>query len=89
MSVLKTGLIGAGVFGGYHAGKIAASRQADFVGVYDPDAARCAHLAETHATQAFEQEAALLSQSDAVIIASPATITPILLRGRCRLDVMS
>ncbi len=72
MSVLKTGLIGAGVFGGYHAGKIAASRQTDFVGVFDPDAARCAHLAETHATQAFEQEAALLSQSDAVIIASPA-----------------
>ena len=44
MSKLKTGLIGAGVFGGYHAGKIAPSDLTEFVGVFDPDLASEEHL---------------------------------------------
>ena len=47
MGQLKTGLIGAGVFGGYHAGKIAASERTDCVGLFDPDQDRCAVLADT------------------------------------------
>ena len=73
MTILKTGLIGAGVFGGYHAGKIAASAHTDFIGVFDPDQARCAALAETHAVTAFTSQADLLAAADAVIIACPAT----------------
>ncbi|MEO1565170.1 MAG: Gfo/Idh/MocA family oxidoreductase [Pseudomonadota bacterium] len=73
MAGLKTGLVGAGVFGGYHAGKIAGSDLTEFVGVFDPDAARCAALAEKHGVQAFASEAAILAASDAVLVACPAT----------------
>ena len=73
MSTLATGLIGVGVFGGYHAGKIAASEQADFVGVFDPDQARAATFAETRGVPAFPSQAALLNACDAVIVACPAT----------------
>ena len=69
---LKTGLIGAGVFGGYHAGKIAEAQTTDFVGVFDPDAARAAELAEKHGVQAFASQAELFAAADAVLIACPA-----------------
>lgn len=73
MSILKTGLIGAGVFGGYHAGKIAGSELTEFVGVFDPDQARCSALAEKQGAPAVESQAALLETADAVIVACPAT----------------
>jgi len=73
MAILKTGLIGAGVFGGYHAGKIAGADATDFVGVFDPDAARCAELASKHGVTAFALQADLFAACDAVIVACPAT----------------
>ena len=73
MAILKTGLIGAGVFGGYHAGKIAASDRTEFVGLFDPDAARCADLAAKHGVEAFASQADLFAAADAVIVACPAT----------------
>ncbi|QYJ00410.1 Gfo/Idh/MocA family oxidoreductase [Thalassovita mediterranea] len=69
---LKTGLIGAGVFGGYHAGKIAEAQTTDFVGVFDPDAARAAELAEKHGVNAFASQAELFAAADAVLVACPA-----------------
>lgn len=72
MAKLKTGLIGAGVFGGYHAGKIAGSDRTEFVGLFDPDQARCAALAEKHGVRAFMSQADLLAEIDAVIVACPA-----------------
>lgn len=72
MAKLKTGLIGAGVFGGYHAGKIAGSDRTEFVGLFDPDQARCAALAEKHGVKAFVSQADLLAEIDAVIVACPA-----------------
>ncbi len=72
MGILKTGLIGAGVFGGYHAGKIAGSDRTEFVGVFDPDQVRGADLAEKHGVTAFVSEPALLAACDAVIVACPA-----------------
>ena len=72
MAKLKTGLIGAGVFGGYHAGKIAGSDRTEFVGLFDPDQARCAALAEKHGVRAFMSQADLLAAIDAVIVACPA-----------------
>ncbi|MEM9055175.1 MAG: Gfo/Idh/MocA family oxidoreductase [Pseudomonadota bacterium] len=72
MAKLKTGLIGAGVFGGYHAGKIAGSEKTAFVGVFDPDAERCAVLAEKHDVQAFATQGELFDAIDAVIVACPA-----------------
>ena len=73
MAILKTGLIGAGVFGGYHAGKIAASDRTKFVGLFDPDAARCADLAAKQGVEAFASQADLFAAADAVIVACPAT----------------
>lgn len=73
MAYLKIGLVGAGVFGGYHAGKIAASSRTDFAGVFDLDGNRAAALAEKHGTSVFESEAALHAACDAVIVACPAT----------------
>lgn len=73
MAILKTGLIGAGVFGGYHAGKIANSSLTEFIGVFDPDAARCASLADKHGVGAFRSEQSLMSSVDALIVACPAT----------------
>ncbi len=72
MAGLKTGLVGAGVFGGYHAGKIAGSEMTEFVGVFDPDTIRCAALAEKHGVLAFASEAELLAACDAVLVACPA-----------------
>ncbi|RIJ22097.1 gfo/Idh/MocA family oxidoreductase [Henriciella barbarensis] len=70
---LKTGLIGAGVFGGYHAGKIAESQTAEFIGVFDPDAARSSELANKHGVKSFASQADLFDSADAVIIVCPAT----------------
>ncbi len=73
MAGLKTGLVGAGVFGGYHAGKIAGSDKTDFIGVFDPDAARCAALAEKHGVTAFSSQDEMLAACDAILVACPAT----------------
>jgi len=73
MSGLKTGLVGAGVFGGYHAGKIAASDQTEFVGVFDPDQVRSAELADKHDVKSFRSQDALFETCDAVLVACPAT----------------
>ena len=72
MAKLKTGLIGAGVFGGYHAGKIDGSERTDFVGLFDPDQVRCDALAKTHGVTAFASQDALFDAVDAVIVACPA-----------------
>lgn len=73
MTFLKTGLIGAGVFGGYHAGKIAGSQRTEFIGVFDPDQTRCAELAKTHDVMSFARQDDLFGVVDAVIVACPAT----------------
>lgn len=69
---LKIAVIGAGVFGGYHANKCAAHPRAEFIGVYDPDIARAKTQAEKHGVQAFDNFQAILTKVEAVVIASPA-----------------
>lgn len=69
---LKAGVIGAGVFGGHHAGKYAAHAEADLVGVFDVDAARAQELAARHGVEAFPTAEALIAAVDAVTIAAPA-----------------
>ncbi|MEL6414278.1 MAG: Gfo/Idh/MocA family oxidoreductase [Pseudomonadota bacterium] len=73
MSGLKTGLVGAGVFGGYHAGKIAGSDDTEFTGLFDPDQVRSAELADKHGVQSFSSQDALFEACDAVLVACPAT----------------
>lgn len=72
MVQLKVGLVGAGVFGRYHAAKIDASTKAQFVGVYDPDEKRCCALASDYQVRAFACQQSLFANLDAVIVASPA-----------------
>lgn len=86
MAVLKTGLIGAGVFGGYHAGKIAASTRTEFMGVFDPDPARNEALANQYNVTPFSSQAELFEASSAVIIACPATYHEAVVRAALNAD---
>jgi predicted dehydrogenase len=73
-SILRGGVVGAGVFGGHHARKYAALPGAALAGVYDPHhAAKARELAETLGGQGFDTLEALLAASDVVTIASPAS----------------
>jgi predicted dehydrogenase len=72
MGVLKAGVIGAGVFGGYHSGKYATLPGIEFVGVLDMDAARAGALAGKHGVKAFTDADAFFAQLDVVTIAAPA-----------------
>jgi len=70
--LLKIGVIGAGVFGNYHAGKCAAHPRHDFVGIFDPDHERVRAAAKRHGTSAFDNCNDLIAGVDAVIVASIA-----------------
>ncbi|WP_409431796.1 Gfo/Idh/MocA family protein [Litorimonas sp. RW-G-Af-16] len=71
-SRLKIGVVGAGVFGGYHANKCAAHPRTEFIGIFDPDLARAKAGAKTHDVTAFEKYEDMLVSVDAVVIACPA-----------------
>jgi predicted dehydrogenase len=68
----RVGVIGAGVFGGYHAGKYAGLDGVDFVGVYDTHPERAEALASKHGTRGFSHIKAFFEGLDAVTIAAPA-----------------
>lgn len=72
MGELKAGVVGAGVFGGYHSGKYASLPGIDFIGVLDMDAARAEALAARHGVQAFTDPDAFFDSLDVVTIAAPA-----------------
>jgi predicted dehydrogenase len=69
---LKTGVAGAGVFGGHHARKHAASARIDLIGVFDPDPDRAGALAAETGARAFDNFTGMLAEVDAVTIAAPA-----------------
>jgi predicted dehydrogenase len=70
--VLRAGVIGAGVFGGYHASKYAALPGVTLAGVYDHHAVHAEALAAKHGGQVFASEAELIAAVDLVSIATPA-----------------
>jgi predicted dehydrogenase len=70
---LRAGVIGAGVFGGYHARQYARIQGITFVGVYDPHPDRAAKTAMPLGGRAFADLASLLGEVDVVTVASPAT----------------
>jgi predicted dehydrogenase len=73
MADLKAGVVGAGVFGGYHAGKYASLDGVQFVGVLDADSDRARAAAEKFGVTAFTDLETFLAQVDVVTIASPAS----------------
>lgn len=71
--LVKIGVAGAGVFGGYHAGKYANSAAASLAGVFDINVEGANKLAALHGAQVFDDYSDLLTVSDAVVVTSPAT----------------
>jgi predicted dehydrogenase len=71
--VLRAGVVGAGVFGGYHAHKYAALDGVELAAVFDPDADRAQALAAALGVDVAPNIEALVAASDVVSIASPAT----------------
>ncbi len=69
---VKIGLIGAGVFAGYHANKLSAHPRIEFSGVVDRNPVHAKSLASRHNVEAVSLRA-LLRRSDAVVIATPAS----------------
>jgi predicted dehydrogenase len=69
---LKAGVVGAGVFGGYHAKKYVELEGVTLVGVYDVDLARAEALAVPLGAKAFDDIDAFLAQVDVVTVAAPA-----------------
>jgi len=69
---LRFGVVGAGVFGGYHAEKCFAHDRVLYVGTYDPHPMRASAIAVPKAGKAFNDYNDLLRHVDAIIIASPA-----------------
>ncbi len=72
--VLRAGVVGAGVFGGYHAHKYATLADVDLTAVFDPDMDRARALAGELGVVAADDLEALLGLCDLVSIASPATL---------------
>ena len=70
---LRGGVIGAGVFGGYHARQYARLPGVTFVGVYDPHPERAAKVAMPLGGRAFADLESLLAEVDVVTVASPAS----------------
>lgn len=71
--ILRGGVIGAGVFGGYHARQYARLPGVALSGVLDPHPERAAGVAVPLGGRAFNDMAAFLEAVDVVTIASPAT----------------
>lgn len=69
---LKAGVVGAGVFGGYHAKKYAELDGVTLVGVYDVDLARAEAVAGPLGARAFDDLEAFLAAVDVVTVAAPA-----------------
>ncbi|MEY2757031.1 MAG: hypothetical protein RIR33_809 [Pseudomonadota bacterium] len=71
---VRVGVVGAGVFGGYHAQKFAASEHAEFIGVFDlnPEAAGKV-VAKVGQGGVFASFEALAEACDALVIATPAS----------------
>jgi predicted dehydrogenase len=70
---VRIGVVGAGVFGGYHAQKYASSPHSEFVGVFDLNTESAGKLiAKIGKGSVFGSFDALAAQCDALVIATPA-----------------
>lgn len=71
---LRGGVIGAGVFGGYHARQYARAPGVTFAGVYDLQPERAAAVAMPLGGRGFADLDAFFDAVDVVTVASPATV---------------
>lgn len=70
---IRIGVAGAGVFGGFHAAKVAAHKNTSLGGVFDVDMDQASHLSRQHVCAPFNNYQTFLASIDAVIIAAPAS----------------
>jgi len=71
---VRVGVVGAGVFGGYHSQKFAASDYAEFVGIFDLNAEAAARqIAKVGKGAVFAAFEDLADVCDALVIATPAS----------------
>jgi predicted dehydrogenase len=68
---IKTGVIGVGHLGSFHADKYAEINNSDFIGVVDRDFKRAEEIAKKLGVKAFQQPEELINEVDAVSIAVP------------------
>lgn len=73
VGTLRGGVIGAGVFGGYHSRQYATLPGSRLAAVFDPHPERAQAVAERHGAQGFSDLAAFLDAVDVVTVASPAS----------------
>jgi predicted dehydrogenase len=71
---VRTAVIGVGLMGERHARVLRSLPEVSLVGVYDPDAARARQIAERYGTISAPSIEALLSEAEAVTIASPTPL---------------
>jgi len=74
MKKIKTGVIGVGYLGQFHAEKYVGISDVELVGVVDSDPARVAQIAKKLNTRAFSDPAQLFGQVDAVSIVVPTIL---------------
>jgi predicted dehydrogenase len=70
--LLRAGVVGAGVFGGYHASKYASAAGVDFMGVFDPVSDRARAVCAAQGGRAFDSLNGLIEACDVITVASPA-----------------
>jgi len=73
LSAVRVGVIGVGHQGKHHARAYTQLEEANLVGVYDADPARTMEVASQFAVQAFDSEARLLKQVEAVSVVVPTS----------------
>ncbi|MEL6687466.1 MAG: Gfo/Idh/MocA family oxidoreductase [Pseudomonadota bacterium] len=70
---LKVGVMGAGVFAGYHVSKVAAHDRATLIGVFDRNEDKARDVAKRNGGEVFLEAEKLASVCDALIIAVPGS----------------
>jgi predicted dehydrogenase len=73
MNTITIGIVGAGVIGSYHIDKCLRHQHVNLIGVFDADAQRGQAAADKFGVNASRCLDELLEQSDAVIVATPAS----------------
>lgn len=81
---LRAGVVGAGVFGAFHAAKYAQMANVEFVGVYDPHPERAQSVVEKFGGQVFSNLEQLIAATDLISITTPATA-----HGRVSLQIIA
>ena len=71
MGKLKAGVAGAGVFGGFHARKLAGAADVELLRVLDADLDRARAMAADHGAEGTNELGAFLDGLDVVVVASP------------------